>query len=80
MNKPGNSVFKKVIAAICVIAPIAALAAFMINRFGNINLSGLLPYALLLLCPLSHLLMMPFMHKMMNKNGEGKDDNSKNCH
>lgn len=52
---------KKLAGLLCVIGPVAAIALMLLGKGGGFG-----SYALFLLCPLSHLLMMPMMHKMAN--------------
>lgn len=59
----------KIAMALCIGAPVAGVLLFLLSRAGVISFGGtMLPYLLFLLCPLSHLLMMPMMAKAMQKN------------
>ncbi len=57
-NQTSNSSRHLWIMVLCCVIPMAAVAAIFV--FG-IPLSQLAVYALILLCPLSHILMMRFM-------------------
>jgi len=60
MNKTEKR--KKLAGLLCIIGPLAAIALMLLGKGGNFG-----SYALFLLCPLSHLLMMPLTHEAMNK-------------
>lgn len=79
MNKHGNSKWGILIMVLCVAAPLAAMAVYMLSSAGVIKVSGIWPIALALLCPLSHVIMIPLMHKTMN-GSDGKNDNKPGCH
>ena len=48
---------------VCIAAPIIAIAILALNSSGLISVGRYLPYAVFLLCPLSHFAMMGLMHK-----------------
>ncbi len=80
MEKQGNKK-RKYLMALCVIAPITAMLILILNRSGVINIGSYLPAVMLLLCPLSHLLMMPLMHKAMDKGHNSEESHHKpRCH
>lgn len=80
MEKQGNKK-RKYLLALCVIAPITAMLILILNRSGVINVGSYLPTVMLLLCPLSHLLMMPLMHKAMDKGHNSEENGHKpSCH
>lgn len=48
---------------ICIAALIVAIAILALNSSDAISVGRYLPYAVFLLCPLSHFAMMGLMHK-----------------
>lgn len=72
---------EKYLMALCVLAPMAVLVLLILGRSGSINIGSYLPYALFLLCPLSHFLLMPLMHKNMEKRSDaGESGINSSCH
>ena len=65
---------KVLMMALCIGGPIAAMSLLALSRFGVIEVSPFWATALFLLCPLSHLLIIPFMGKMMGK------ESGQSCH
>lgn len=68
---------------ICIAAPIIALAILVLNRSGAISVGRYLPYAVFLLCPLSHFAMMGLMHKKPASEKavvDGETKNDSDCH
>lgn len=60
-NNKGGS-FGKLLMVICILVPVIAMVLF-IFRPDYLSGNSYLLYAMFLLCPLSHLFMMKFMHK-----------------
>lgn len=56
-----------VLMLLCCLLPIAALAFFNYRGSAGSSIGQAFPYLMILLCPLSHLLMMTFM-----RDGKGK--------
>jgi hypothetical protein len=81
MFQQGKNKWVRILGALCIVGFVAAAAAMLLNRFG-VDIGGYLPYVLLLLCPLSHLLMMPLMHKAMSgeKTQDAQDEQKPSCH
>lgn len=81
MERQGNKK-KKFLIALCLIAPAVAIVMLILTRSGSVNLGSYLPYALFLLCPLSHFLLMPLMHKGMDTGQGSVEKNGKkpSCH
>lgn len=48
---------------LCCVLPIVLFAAFLLFNRGTGPIGNLIPLGLLLICPLSHLLLMPMMNK-----------------
>jgi len=82
MNKHRNNKWSKFLMVLCIAAPITAMVIYMLSSAGIIRVTGILPIALFLLCPLSHLLMLPLMHKAMGKKNNGDENNNykPSCH
>lgn len=81
MEKNKNSKYKKIFTVLCILAPVTAIIFILLNNYDVLSISKYLPYGLLLLCPLSHLLMMPLMHKFMSKNNDHETGSNKpECH
>jgi hypothetical protein len=76
-----KGIWGKIMMALCVGGPIIGWMFLMIGRSGGNSVRSYLPFAFFLLCPLSHLLMMRFMHKD-NDNGLDKDrkNSGPSCH
>lgn len=51
---------------ICCVLPIALAALYFITKGTSGSLGNGLPLLLILICPLSHLIMMPFMNRKRN--------------
>ncbi len=80
MEKQGSKK-KKYLMLLCIVAPIAAMLILLLNRSGVINAGNYLPFIILLLCPLSHFLVMPLMHKDMDKGqNSGESGRKSSCH
>lgn len=67
----GNHKSHKWLMMIFCVLPIALAAVFFLTKGTEGAVSSYLPFFLILLCPLSHLILMPLMHK------KDKDDQSK---
>ena len=86
MNVSKGNRMPKWMLIVCVAAPILGLILWILILDSNSTVTKLLPYALFLLCPLSHFLMMPFMHKTRkNHDDEAKvieidSQNESSCH
>lgn len=68
-NHCGKSKLGKILMLLCCILPIIVMAYLMLSRVEGVSGTGILGYGLLLLCPLSHLLILPLIIK---KNAKGK--------
>ena len=86
MNVSKGNRMPKWMLIVCVAAPILGLILWILILDSNSTVTKLLPYALFLLCPLSHFLMMPLMHKTRkNHDDEAKvieidSQNESSCH
>lgn len=73
-----KKIFKKIklTHVLCYAAPVAFILFFIFNSLGwiPVGVARILPYTFLILCPLLHLLMMPLMHKDMDKNNTNEDN------
>ena len=63
MNKHTGHNMPKWLLIICIGAPLLGLTMWLLLPGANNSILKLLPYALFLLCPLSHILMMSMMHR-----------------
>jgi hypothetical protein len=78
MNDNKNPL-RKILMALCMAGPILGMAAYIaLNKNGGISRVGnMLPWMFLLLCPLSHVLMM-FVHT--KSGGDDGEDKKTSCH
>lgn len=65
-NNNGNVKKNSRLMKLCCILPIVLISImFVVNSFNGIS-GNLLTYSLLLLCPISHLVLMPLMMRKKN--------------
>jgi uncharacterized membrane protein YhaH (DUF805 family) len=74
MNKHSGHQMPKWMWILCIGVPVLGLTTWLLIPSSSTSLVKLLPYALFLLCPLSHFLMMPMMHRSKDHHSEGQDD------
>lgn len=77
MNEHSGHKMPKWLMILCIAAPILGLVAWALVPSSGASLTRFLPYALFLLCPLSHFLMMPLMHRSRDHH-HGDEQESEN--
>lgn len=66
-----------ILMIICCAISLVLLAAMYFAKARGIQFGGVLGFAVVLLCPLSHLLLIPLI---MGKKGRDKEENKPSCH
>lgn len=81
MHNHGKGIKGILMMILCMGGPVTAMLLLVLSRSGAVTLPVWLPYTLFLLCPLSHILMIPLMKKPSVKDGGVEDDGGKSgCH
>lgn len=76
-QKKESIIFSKSTVIACVVL---AVVGFLILTGHSAHLFGMLPYLLILACPLMHIFMHGGHHHGGNHNNNGKDDNAMHDH
>ncbi|MCX7746562.1 MAG: DUF2933 domain-containing protein [Clostridia bacterium] len=78
MNKHfGKNKLHRLIMLLCCVIPMIMLGVLYLTKTQGGQLGSILSFALVLLCPLSHLLLMPLI---MGKRHENTEKNKPSCH
>lgn len=75
-NCCGKNKIMKLLMILCCVIPLVIVSAVFFTKSQSASWGSVTSFGLLLLCPLSHLLLLPLL--MRKKKGE--DENKPSCH